>query len=469
MYARISRDAKGEGLGVERQQQDCKKLAERLGWYVAAVYVDNDISAHSGRRRPQYDAMLEAIEAGEIDAILAYHPDRLHRRAAELEGFVEFIEKHGTEIQTVSQGEVDLSTPSGRMVARIVGATSQHEVDRMKERLSRSKLQMVQDGRYRGGPRPYGYESDGVTIREDEAEVVRDATQSVMAGRTLASIARELNEVGQVTSTGKQWTYAGLKDVLVRPRNAGRSAQGTPGRRRTAGAERRKFEEFGNAQWPAIVDEDDWRTVVSILTDPARRRQNGNDARWLGSGLYKCGKCGAEMRTAPYKDSDKPKAQRKHLYRCTASAHLTISTEPTDRFVRAVVAELVDDREIARRMQPADQQIGRDRKHRASLLKRLEQAETDYASGHLTGPQLAKVTRQMTAEREVVEARLTKALSSSATASVLSSENPAKAFTDAAVDIQKAVVRSLMTVEIAPVAKRGMGWSSDRVKCHPIA
>ena len=45
IYARISRDREGAGLGVERQEADCRALAERLGWDVVAVYVDNDISA----------------------------------------------------------------------------------------------------------------------------------------------------------------------------------------------------------------------------------------------------------------------------------------------------------------------------------------------------------------------------------------------------------------------------------------
>ena len=471
IYARISRDAKGEGLGVERQEQDCKKLARKLGWRVVATYVDNDISAHSGKRRPQYEAMLKAIEAGKINAILAYHPDRLHRRSAELEDFVPFVEEHGTEIQTVSQGQIDLSTPSGRMVARIVGATSQHEVDRMKERLSRSKLQMLENGNYRGGPRPFGFEKDGMTHREDEAEVIRETAQGVIAGRTLAAMAKELNEAGKTTSTGNTWTYARLKEMLVRPRNAGLSARGTPGRRPTPGAERREFEEFGAAQWEAILPEDEWRTVVSILTDPSRKRQNGNDARWLGSGLYKCGRdgCGGNMRTAPYRDSKKPKAERKHLYRCTAAAHLTIGIEKTDKFVRAVTCELLRDPGIAARMQPADQQIGKDRKHRAALVNRLEQAEQDYAEGYLTGKQLSKTTQQIEAQLEDVDQRLSKALSSSATAEVLSSTDPAQAFMDAPIDVQKAVIRALMTVTIMPSAKRGTPhWSSERVQCVPI-
>ncbi|MDP9445039.1 MAG: recombinase family protein [Actinomycetota bacterium] len=43
---------------MDRQEADCRALAERLGWEVAAVFVDNDINAYSGAPRPQYRAML---------------------------------------------------------------------------------------------------------------------------------------------------------------------------------------------------------------------------------------------------------------------------------------------------------------------------------------------------------------------------------------------------------------------------
>src|SRR5215218_7324681 len=88
IYARISRDRAGAGLGVDRQEADCRQLAERLGWKVVGVYVDNDISAYSGKRRPQYEEMLREIGAGRVKGVLAWHTDRLHRRATELEEFV---------------------------------------------------------------------------------------------------------------------------------------------------------------------------------------------------------------------------------------------------------------------------------------------------------------------------------------------------------------------------------------------
>ncbi len=64
VYVRISQDRGGAGLGVDRQENECRALAERLGWRVIEVFGDNDLSAFSGRRRPAYERMLHDIEAG---------------------------------------------------------------------------------------------------------------------------------------------------------------------------------------------------------------------------------------------------------------------------------------------------------------------------------------------------------------------------------------------------------------------
>src|SRR5436853_52874 len=68
IYCRISQDRGGTELGVDRQEALCRKLAEDKGWTVAEVYVDNDLSAYSGRRRPRYEQMLTDVEAGRREA-----------------------------------------------------------------------------------------------------------------------------------------------------------------------------------------------------------------------------------------------------------------------------------------------------------------------------------------------------------------------------------------------------------------
>src|SRR5215470_15427110 len=85
IYARISSDREGDQLGVTRQIEDCRRFAERCGYAVADVYVDDDISAWSGKARPEFERMLDDLRGRRIGAVLAWHLDRLTRHPRELE------------------------------------------------------------------------------------------------------------------------------------------------------------------------------------------------------------------------------------------------------------------------------------------------------------------------------------------------------------------------------------------------
>lgn len=460
IYCRISKDRAGAGLGVDRQKNDCRTLAKRLGWHVAEVFIDNDVSAYSGKRRPEYEALMTAVERGEIDAILAWHPDRLHRRAGELESFITIVERRGTQIQTVKAGSVDLTTPSGRMVARMLGAAAQHEVEQTRERIRAKKAELAGAGKYRGGPRPYGYEADGVTIRTDEAKIVRRMTKQVIAGRSTMALAKELNDAGLVTSVGRPWTYQRLRDVLVRPRNAGLIHRGRADRLSD------DFEITGKSVWPPLVDEDEWRAVRTILMDPARKKGDASrEARWLGSGIYICGRCHAPMRhTSKVSEAG---GNRLYYYRCAESNHLAIASQQTDKHVRDVVAAYVTDPRVAEAMAPNDSTIVADRERRATLVARLGQAERDYDDGLIDGRRLKATTVKINAEIAEIDERMASGMRRSQTAKILSDDRPAQAFRSAPIDVQKAAVRALVRVTIEPVARRGEKWSPERIKITP--
>jgi len=97
IYCRISLDRAGEGLGVERQETLCRKLAAERGWQVVEVYIDNDQSAFSGKARPAYDRLMHDLEVGLIDAVICLDVDRLTRRPAELEVFIELAQDRARE------------------------------------------------------------------------------------------------------------------------------------------------------------------------------------------------------------------------------------------------------------------------------------------------------------------------------------------------------------------------------------
>jgi DNA invertase Pin-like site-specific DNA recombinase len=461
---------------VDRQEADCRELAQRLGWDVVAVFADNDVSAYDRRKvRPQYRHMLEAIRRGDVHGVIAWHPDRLHRRNTELEGFIDLVETHGVQVQTVRAGQYDLATASGQMIARILGAAAQHEVAHSRERVQRAKTQAATDGKYRGGPRPFGYEADGMTVRESEARVIRDATKAVLAGRTLASIARELREQGVTGTRGKPITYNNLRDMLLRPRNAGILAKGLPNRNATTNNSTRAYQEIGPAAWPAVVPEEEWRALVKLLTDGDRLTAPVTEKRWIGSGIYRCGvpvmgedgethPCGGVLRVAPHGGTARRPFERRYLYRCTQSAHLTISQKETDAFVSEVVVDLVRDPAIVALMAPGDARVTADREKRSLLAARLAEFESDYIEGRIPAALWQKSTARVQTEIDEVDAKLAKALSRSASSSILRAADPGQAFLDAPLDVQRAVLASLINVEVVPAPSRGGRWTAERLR-----
>jgi site-specific DNA recombinase len=240
--------------GVARQEEDCRALCTRLGWQVAAVYADNDVSAYSGKPRPEWNRLLADIAAGNVDAICCWHVDRLTRTQRELEDVIDLHDKHDVQLATVT-GEIDLSTPPGRLVARTLGAAARHESEHKSERQRRARLQAAQQGRpHSAGQRGYGYAPDRMTVIEDEAGMIREAATRILAGEAMGSVAADLNSRGITSTEGKQWRVNTLGTVLMSARISGR---------------REYYGEIvADAAWPAIISAEQSDRLRALLARP---------------------------------------------------------------------------------------------------------------------------------------------------------------------------------------------------------
>lgn len=281
IYARISSDREGDGLGVARQIEDCERLAERKGWRVVEQYVDDDVSAWSGKRRPQYARSLEDLEAGAIDGLIVYDLDRLHRQPSELESFIELCSRlHLSNVASVS-GDIDLTNPDGQFQARILGAVAKKESDDKSRRIRRKHEEIAANGRVSGGgSRPYGYEDDKLTLRPAEAAIVAECAKRLLAGEPIRSIAADLIARGVLTSTGGEWSPQSLRRML-------KSA-------RISGQREHKGEIVAAAQWPGIISVEDGAAIRALLANP-ERRTNKAARRYLLGGMLVCSHCGERL------------------------------------------------------------------------------------------------------------------------------------------------------------------------------
>lgn len=318
IYCRISADKEGRALGVARQEADCRELAERLGYTDVVIYCDNDVSAFSGKPRKQYQRMLDDIREGRVQAVLAYAPDRLYRRLADLAEFIDIVQSTRCMVHTVAAGEIDLSTASGRQTAKLLGVIAEGESDRTGERIKRKLDERKAAGLPHGGHRPYGWEPDRMTIRESEAEWIRWGVRQTLGGVPIRAQFRELNDQGLTTSIGRPWNHATWRGVLTTARHAGLMRDG-----RTAGV------------WPAIVSPEEYRAVARILSDSTRVTTPGRAGKLhLLSGIARCAfpGCGKPMRVG------KASKGGYSVLRCYPSGHVQRRYDHLERYVLAVVA-----------------------------------------------------------------------------------------------------------------------------------
>lgn len=290
IYLRISKDRAGEGLGVERQREACTALLVSLGWALAGIYEDNDVSAYSGKVRTAYRQMLADIESGKVGAVVAWHTDRLHRSPVELEEYVSLSDKHSVPTHTVEGGPLDLSTPSGRAVARTLGAWARYESEHKAARIKAKHAQLRQSGAMVGCP-AFGWQTTpegrlSGSLDEAEAALIREAADAFLAGhKGLHTIAREWNAQGLVTRRGGAWTHSNLRLLLVSPRIAGYRVH------------KREIvrDEDGQpvmGQWSPILTEGVWRRVCAKVE--GRRTGRAGAVKFLLGGIARCS-CGGVL------------------------------------------------------------------------------------------------------------------------------------------------------------------------------
>ncbi len=132
-----------------------------MGWTVAQQYVDNDVSASTGRVRPAYQQMMADAAASRIAAIVVWDVDRLSRTPRELEDVIDLAESLNVQLASVG-GDIDLATPQGQLTARIKGSVARHETDQQSRRLRRKYEERAQAGKPHVFA-PFGYRVEVMT------------------------------------------------------------------------------------------------------------------------------------------------------------------------------------------------------------------------------------------------------------------------------------------------------------------
>lgn len=356
IYARVSLDADLKHKSTDDQVLDCRDRIEDAGHEVGEVFIDNSKSAWNPRvKRERWEALMTKIESGACEGLIVFDMARFSRKPIDGERLIAAANKGMIILD--SENAYDLNTANGRKTFRDHMNAAAYESDRLSTRVRRGKRRKVDRGQTNHSHRPFGFEPDGVTLREPEATLLREATERVLSGASLRSVRLDWHARGIKTTFGNDWSQAAFRLALSRARNAGliESKGVIVGRLATE---------------ETIVTEEQWRRMVDLLASRAKGRplSDGN----LGSGgVLVCGVCGANL----YAGVD---SRGKRRYRCNATwptagcGKITIDADKTEEVIETLVLDLLaEDQVRAARQAVADEHATR----RRELAAELSEAE----------------------------------------------------------------------------------------------
>lgn len=440
-------------LGIARQVQDCRAEIVRRGWDLAGEFIDDGVSATSSRRRPEYERLLMCVRGGAAGAVVVWDQDRLTRQPRQVEDWIDLAEQRG--VQVVSAHGVDLLADPFSFGVK--GLVSRQEVVQLKKRLRRSLVQRAESGKAHGRP-AYGWRAELVQagarrvrtgpdeLDPEAAGVVQETARRLLAGESMRSITSDMNRRGFVTAGGGRWSAQQLRTIMLRPRNAGIRVH--------------RGEEISVGDWPPIYDRGMHDRVVALLTDPARHRNVGAAPRHLLSKLARCGRCNTPTMVV------NPGHKRRPAYVCGECHRVTRVQAPVDDLVAEVVIRRLMLPDATAALAPPDRadQLEAARTEVAAIRARLDRAADAYAGGAIDMVQLKRITAGLQPALDAAEARVAASLPR-ADLAPMAGPDARERWTDAPLDVRRAVIDTLMTVTILPEAPKGRApFNPDSVR-----
>ncbi|MFA5707380.1 recombinase family protein [Mycolicibacterium sp.] len=222
-----------ESTSVERQREIIETWASANDHQIIGWAEDLDVSGSVDPfDAPALGPWFHEGKRDEWDILCAWKLDRLSRQAIPMNKLFGWIMDHGKTLVCVNDN-IDLDTWVGRMVANVIAGVAEGELEAIRERTRESQKKLRQSGRWGGGKIFYGYRAEpldggGFELVPDEhaSAVVREIVDKVLAGQSTESIARELNERGELApldyqrhragkpTEGGKWSNAHLRQQL---------------------------------------------------------------------------------------------------------------------------------------------------------------------------------------------------------------------------------------------------------------
>jgi DNA invertase Pin-like site-specific DNA recombinase len=326
IYCRKSDAQSGEtrGRSTEQQLEQCLMAAKALGYESPTWlhFIEEDgqkgdwfwrdsEGRHPGPHRPWLTRLIEAVEAGNVDAVFVWRSDRAYRDEIVAGYFLRKLREHGVRFFARSQ-DMAIHTASGYESATTQACSNKAYRDKISEDVTRDHAMLAAVGELTGCASMFGFRSKGLKSKEvvhvpEEIALVRliyhwylygDADEGPLSATAIAERCMERGLRVRVGAKGQPVKYphlVGVQDVLRILRNVHYSGRMKHDGKIFATKHFDVPNEVGEGRGP-VVSIEDWELAQHMLESARNNRRYRRDRRSsLLSGIAVCPDCGRPL------------------------------------------------------------------------------------------------------------------------------------------------------------------------------
>lgn len=205
-YVRLSNEDNGCVLGensvsINNQIDIIKKYAQKNGWYLNKIYIDDGYSG-GNFNRPNFEKLINDVESGEISTIIVKDLSRLGREMFETYYYIsEYFPKKDVRFIAINDN-FDTENSDNMLSDIILGFKTLYNdrfIKQTSTKIKNIKKFKSEKGNYSGFIAPYGYKkvrkNELVTLEIDEvaSKVIKRIFSEVASGKKINDVAEELN------------------------------------------------------------------------------------------------------------------------------------------------------------------------------------------------------------------------------------------------------------------------------------
>lgn len=223
-YCRVSTDKEDQANSFENQQRYFLACIQRNpDWKLQSIYADEGISGTSTKKRRQFNAMITAARAGEIDLILTKEVSRFARNTLDTLAYTRELSRRGVGVLFLIDN-IDTRQQDGELRLTIMSSIAQEESRKISQRVKWGQSRRMEQGVVFGGPLlGYDVQNGRITVNQEGAKIVQRIFHACLCDhKSTSAIARELQKEAIPSSRGNiKWSAATVWKILKNEKYCG--------------------------------------------------------------------------------------------------------------------------------------------------------------------------------------------------------------------------------------------------------